>query len=261
MGPGATLALKLVVTPVLIGAASLAGRRWGAGIGGWLVGIPFTSGPIAFFLAVSQGTRFAAAAAVGIMAGTASQAAFSLAYAWSARWRGWIFSLAAATVAFLGVTVLFDLAVVPATLTFVVVIAVLALGLRLMPQDRAVMREESAQFPAWDIPARMVVATSFVLLLTAAAPLLGARLAGLVAPFPLYATVLAVFAHRAGGATPAAGVLRGLLLGLFSFAVFFFALAELLDRSGIAVAFVIAIVLALAVQATSLVVGRRLGVA
>jgi hypothetical protein len=48
LNPAGALALKLVLTPVLVGAASLAGRRWGSAIGGWLIGIPFTSGPIAF---------------------------------------------------------------------------------------------------------------------------------------------------------------------------------------------------------------------
>jgi hypothetical protein len=259
--PAESLALKLVVTPLLVGAASLAGRRWGSAVGGWLVGIPFTSGPIAFFLALGLGTRFAAAAAAGIMAGTASQAAFCLGYAWTSRRSGWILSLVAATVAFIAVTAMLDVASPPTPVAFVLMLGVLALSLRLMPQDREMMTRDQRRFPAWDIPARMVVATAFVVALTAAAPLLGPRLAGLVAPFPLYGTVLAVFAHRIGGAPPAIGVLRGLLLGLFAFAVFFFALAELLEPQGIAFAFIVAIVLAAGVQMLSLAVGRRLGIA
>ena len=46
-----TLVLKLVLTPTLIGTASLAGRRWGPAVSGWLVGFPFTSAPVALFLA------------------------------------------------------------------------------------------------------------------------------------------------------------------------------------------------------------------
>jgi hypothetical protein len=34
------VAVKLVVTPLLIGGASLAGRRWGDQLGGWLVALP-----------------------------------------------------------------------------------------------------------------------------------------------------------------------------------------------------------------------------
>jgi hypothetical protein len=261
VGPAATLGLKLVLTPVLVGAASLAGRRWGSEVGGWLVGIPFTSGPIAFFLALDPGPRFASVAAAGIMAGTASQAAFCLAYAWAAQRGGWAPSLLAATTAFLAATALFDLVVLPAPIVFAAMLAVLAVSIWLVPRGRDGTAAAERRFPPWDIPARMVVATVFVVLLTGAAPLLGARLAGLLAPFPLYATVLAVFAHRIGGAGPAVGVLRGLLLGLFGFAVFFFALAELLAGQGVAPAFGAAIVLALAVQGASLTLGRRVRIA
>jgi hypothetical protein len=47
-----TLALKLTVTPLLILAASLASRRWGEAVAGWFVGLPLTSAPVCFFLAL-----------------------------------------------------------------------------------------------------------------------------------------------------------------------------------------------------------------
>lgn len=253
----ATLALKLVLTPLLVAAASLAGRRWGSAIGGWLVGIPFTSGPIAFFLALEPGPRFAARAAEGIMAGAASQAAFCLAYAWTAARTGWAISLVAATAAFAAATALLNAVTLPALAYFVLIVAFLALSLALMPR-RLPAPAERIVFPRWDLPARMVVATAFVVALTALAPALGARLAGLLAPFPLYASVLAVFAHRIEGAVPAIGVLRGLLLGLFGFAAFFFVLALMLGGQGIGLAFLAAIAVALAVQGASLYTGRRL---
>jgi hypothetical protein len=258
--PVPSFVLKVVVTPLLVGAASLAGRAWGSEVAGWLVGIPFTSGPIAFFLALDPGPRFAAVAAVGVMAGTASQAAFCLAYAWVAQRRGWALSLMAATIAFLVVTALLNLVLLPALQLFVVMIGVLVVALFLMPGRGASMSRRIA-YPSWDIPARMVVATAFVVGLTAVAPLLGPHLAGLLAPFPLYGAVLAAFAHRISGAGPAVGVLRGLLLGLFSFALFFLTLAELLVGQGIVFAFAAAIFAALVVQGASLAVARRMGIA
>lgn len=261
MNTGGVLALKLVLTPVLVGAASLAGRRWGSAVGGWLIGIPFTSGPIAFFLALSPGPRFAAAAAVGTMAGTASQAAFCLGYAWSAQRLDWGPSVLAAALAFAAATAVLDLVMLPAAGYFVVVILGLVVALFLMPP--AAQRDQvdgEVRYPSWDLPARMVVATGFVVALTAAAPLLGAHLAGLIAPFPLYATVLAAFAHRLQGAGPAVGVVRGLLLGLFAFASFFLVLSLLLP-AGIALAFVAAVAVAIVVQGASLLAGRRLGLA
>jgi len=254
------LFLKLVLTPALIGAASLAGRRWGPAVSGWLVGRPFTSGPIAFFLAMSEGPEFAASSALGILTGAVSQAAFALAYAWSARRLGWKSAILAASSAFALATWAFQSVTISAAPLFLAVLASLTFALRLMPTGRrsANVTLLSIRPPRWDLPLRMGLATLFVVFLTAAAPALGARLAGLLSPFPLYAAILAVFAHRSEGSDAASGVLRGLLLGLFSFAGFFLVLAALIERQGIGTAFVGAIVVALAVQAASLWSLRRL---
>jgi hypothetical protein len=88
--------------------------------------------------------------------------------------------------------------------------------------------------------------------LTASAPLLGPQLTGLLAPFPVYAAILTVFAQRQRGPAAAGGVLRGLLLGLSAFATFFLVVATLITPLGIALTFVIAILSALLVQAASL---------
>src|SRR5258708_2212756 len=135
-----TLVLKLVVTPVLIAAATLVGRRWGQAVGGGLVGLPPTPGG-----------------------------------------------------------------------------------------------------------------------LTPAASLLGRRVRGLLATFPLLAAVLAVFAHHTQDRIAAVSVLRGLLLGLFSFAAFFAALEPVLPRFGIGAGFSAAICAALLTQTTTLLLmGKRL---
>ncbi|HKW59295.1 MAG TPA: hypothetical protein VJR46_06030 [Candidatus Dormibacteraeota bacterium] len=259
MNAAGELVLKLALTPLLVGGASLAGRRWGSAVSGWLIGIPFTSGPIAFFLALSPGGRFAEDVAAGIMAGAISQAAFCLGYAWTAQRAGSAGSLAGATLALAASTAVLTAVALPAAAVFVVIIVVIVVALFLMPASRG-SADERVEYPAWDIPARMAVATAFVLALTSAAPLLGARPAGLIAPFPLYASVLAAFAHRALGRDAAVGLLRGLLLGLFAFASFFLAVATLLPQ-GILLAFAAASAAALAVEAGTLVAGRRLGLA
>lgn len=251
-----TLLLKLVLTPALIGLASLAGRRWGPSVSGWLVGLPFTSGPIILFLVLDHGTGFGARAALGVAAGTMSQAAFALTYSRLARGFGMMGSLLAAGLAF-GVATALLLAVSPATVILAVVVAaVLLVALAAMPDHVPGADSSARSIPVWDIPARMVVAVVFVLLLTGAAPLLGPRLAGLLTPFPLYATVLTVFAHRLYGAGAAIGVLDGLLFGLFSFAAFFITLAGLLQRIGIGAAFAAALIVALGLQMCTLAVLR-----
>jgi len=244
------LTLKLVVTPALIGAATLAGRRWGQSIGGWLVGLPLTTGPVAFFIALDHGESFAAAAVVGSLAGAVAEVAFSLAYGWSALRYSWPPALLAGTVAYAAVATLVQGLALGAVALFALVIVALVLSLRLMP--RGAPGAGPMMAPRWDLPARMVLATTVVLVLTGLAPRLGARWSGLLATYPLFAAILTAFGHRLQGAGAAIGVLRGLLFGLFSFAGFCLVLALGLVPLGIAGAFAAAITVALLAQGISL---------
>ncbi|PYN88333.1 MAG: hypothetical protein DMD87_10260 [Candidatus Rokuibacteriota bacterium] len=249
------LALKLVLTPTLIGAVSMAGRRWGPGVSGWLVGFPLTSGPVAFFLALDQGVSFAAGAAVGSMTGAAAQAVFCVLYGRWARGRHWALALLAGSLGFAAAAVALQhltLALVP---LLTLVIGTVVLALVFMPRDSESPRP--ARRPRWDIPARLVVTTAIVLLLTGLATTLGPSLTGLLATFPLYGAILAGFAHHLEGPGPAIRVLRGLLLGLFAFAGFFFVLVLSIERAGIAQAFAAATAAALILQAGALWAMRR----
>jgi hypothetical protein len=249
------LALKLVLTPALIGAVSMAGRRWGPGVSGWLVGFPLTSGPVAFFLALDQGVSFAAGAAVGSMTGAAAQALFCVLYGRRARGRRWAPALLAGSLGFAAATVLLQLTTMTLLPLLALVVGTVVVALFFMPRDSGDPRP--VRPPRWDIPARLVVTTAIVLLLTGLAPVLGPSLTGLLATYPLYGAILAGFAHHLEGPGPAIRVLRGLLLGLFAFAGFFFVLALTFERAGTGRAFSTAIVCALVLQAGALWAMRR----
>jgi hypothetical protein len=77
-------------------------------------------------------------------------------------------------------------------------------------------------------------------------------LSGLLVPFPLFTTVLAGFTHRFQGAQAVAPLLRGVVIGAFSFALFFLVIALLIERSGVLAAFTSATVAALALHSVSL---------
>lgn len=249
-----SLLLKVVVTPILVSAATLIGRRWGQVLSGWLVGLPLTSGPVVFFLAVDQSRPFAADASLGVILGVASQAVFALAYVWIPGSIGWPVRVLAGTAAFTAATIAFRLVRMPAVLEPMVVIACLLAAILLMPRIEEVAPVVAP--PAGDLPVRIVVATLLVVGLTTVAPYLGSFLSGLVSPFPLYAAMLAVFAHRLGGPAAAAEVWRGLLFGLFSFLAFFTVLAAVLVPVGIAFGFLLAIAAAVTLQGVSLVILR-----
>lgn len=252
-----SLLLKLLVTPSLIGAASLAGRRWGHSISGWLVALPLTTGPITFFLALTHGPSFAAAAAAGTLAGGFSQAVFSLTYArLSTRWK-WPPTLLAACLAFAIVTAALQFLSFPLLPLYLCVLLAFLISFRLLPPGSNSEASPESIPSRWDIPLRTTIATTFVLLMTSLAPALGPRLTGLLAPFPLFTSILAAFAHHQHGSAAAINVLRGLLMGLFSFVSFFFVLALLLEPAGIALAFAAAILIVFLFQGISLWLLRR----
>jgi hypothetical protein len=189
-------------------------------------------GAVALFLAVDQGAGFAATAAAGSLAGTAAQAGFCLAYGFSTRRHSWQAALSAGTGAFAAMRLILEASGPPLWALLLVVESSLVAALLFAPRQAAAAALVPVP-PRWDIPARMVVATVLVLVLTSAAPFVGARLAGLLATFPVFAAVLAVFAHRAQGNAAAQHVVRGLLLGLFAFSGFFIVIALTIERIGL----------------------------
>ena len=257
------LAAKLVLTPALIAVATLVGRRFGPSISGWLVGLPFTSGPVSLFLALEQGTGFAAAAAAGSIGGVAASAVFAVAYAAMARRSGWPASLAVASFAFaVAVVALHTMPLgsgfpVPLLALYAGGVAAAILGIRLIAPPGAL--EEAPVAPRWDLPVRMTVATALVIAITGAAPIVGAQLSGLLTTYPVYAGVLAVFAHAQRGGAAAAQVVRGLCYGIIAFATFFLAIGGLVDRVGILPAFSTAAAGAILLQALTLTRVRTKG--
>lgn len=244
------LVLKLILAPVIIGTASLAGRKWGPAVSGWIVGMPLTSGPVIFFVALSHDVHFAANAALGVISGGLSLVAYALTYAWLAKRFSWYIAWIGSFVVFGISTTLLQNMTFPLVPIFLLVCAAITFGLWLMPKDD--VEPNDAQLGPWDIPSRIVIGTSFILLITGSASFIGPRLTGLLATIPLYVTILAIFAHRHQGPAAAAHVLRGLLYGMFAFAGFFLVLSLLLPKAGIGISFLSALVLALAIQGTSL---------
>lgn len=250
------LALKLMLAPLILGGASLAGRRWGPSVSGWLIGLPLTSGPVVFFVAISHSEAFAASTVLGTLSGGLSLVAFCLAYAWLALKFRWPVAISASMLCFGAITLLMQNLVLPLITIFVLVVLAILAGLWLMP--RGTQLDSQASKPGkWDLPARILVGTSFILALTGIAPFIGPRLTGLLSTIPLYTAILTIFAQRLQGPAGAASVLRGLLFGLFGFTSFYLVLALLLERTGIGPAFFAAIGATLVTQGLSFLVLRH----
>jgi hypothetical protein len=254
-GSAGLFAAKVVGTPLVIAGATVAGRRWGPTVSGWIGGMPLASGPLTYFLTVEQGEAFGAASATATIAGLIAVAAFAVAFTRLSSAGPWPLPALAGLLVYLVVAACLVAVRLPALAAFAAAAASLLAAIWLVGSPARA--GEPGRAPAWDIPARASVATVLVVGLSAAASVLGPRMVGLIAPFPVYASIMASFAHALDGPASAVRLLRGVLAGAFGFACFYLAVA-LLVTHGVAAAFLTAVVSALAVQAAVIWLMRRL---
>ena len=250
------LAAKILLAPTFVMAASLAARRFGARIGGRVGGLPAVAGPILLVFALSHGRAFAAEAAAGTLLGIVSLLAFIVAYSHLAGRASWVVSLLLGWGAFFAMTGALSPVTVEPDVALAAVFGAIALTLLVVPRVQG-ERLSTANLPAWDLPLRGLSALALVLALTALAGQLGAKLSGLLAPFPVIASVLAVFTHAQHGEEDLLRIMRGFVLGLVAYALFCFALAVSLESLSIAESFLLATGCALATQAVALTVTWR----
>ncbi len=249
------LAVKLLLAPTFVIGASLAARRFGVRVGGLIGGLPVVAGPILLAYALAHGRSFAASAAAGTLLGLVSLIAFVVVYAHLAGRLSWVASMLVGWLAFATSTVIFSVLSLPLGAALGVVAVALALGLAALPRPASRLPVHAAA-PTWDLPLRAACAVALVLSLTAIAGWLGPQLSGLLAPFPIIATVLATFTHAQRGTDELRRLLRGLLSGFAAFALFCFALSLALRRVDIVTAFALATAVALLVQALVLALVR-----
>jgi hypothetical protein len=102
-----------------------------------------------------------------------------------------------------------------------------------------------------DLAVRMVGGAVLTVLVTVAANAVGATWSGLLAMFPLISIVLSVSSQRAHGPQFVVALLRGMVLGRFSFGAFCVCLVMLLPSHGNGVSFLAASAVSLVVQAVT----------
>jgi hypothetical protein len=240
--------LKLLVTPALMLAISLAARRWGTGVAGLLSGLPMTSALVMLFLSLEQGTAFASMAVPGALAGLAAIQATYLFYFLVTRrvsaLTGCVLALAVygATAYVMSLLAMLALSII-ATLVLVTLIIV-ATSKQTPPHVAAYV-----PLPRWVIPMRMLTATLLLLAITASATWLGPVVSGLLAPIPVIAWPLAVFVHVQGGRHELAAVIRGNAIGAVGVVSFYLTLKYSILQWGALVSITTAVLLAVVVTA------------
>jgi hypothetical protein len=250
------LAAKIVLAPTFVMGASVAARRYGARVGGLIAGLPVVAGPILLVFALDHGRAFAAGASAATLLGIVSLIAFIVVYTHLAGRAHWGTSLLLGWGAFFAMTAVLSALTVSTPVALVCVLAAVGAALLALPRSRGERLSEAIP-PAWDLPLRGAGALALVLALTALAGQLGAKLSGLLAPFPVIASVLAVFTHALHGEDDLQRIMRGFVLGLIAYALFCFALAEALPSMSIAASFALAVTTALGTQSIALALSWR----
>ena len=251
------LVAALIVTPGLIGAASLGARRWGPSVGGWLLSFPVITAPVLLVLALEQGLPTCQRVAEGALAGCIPIMGFCIVYSWLARaGLSWPICLTAGCLCFALVAVpMLQAAAIPVSLLFVIVLAALGFTIRLMPAH--IGGEPAAAELPRDIPIRMLLGGLVVLAVELAVPVVGSGAAGILSMIPITTSIVSVFAQRSEGVNAAVGVQRGLLVGVFGTAAFLGTVGVLIEDAGLAVAFLVGLAVLSLVEAAALKAGRR----
>lgn len=230
------LALRFLLAPLLVALATLAARRFGDKVGGWLSAFPFVAGPLLLILSLERGAVFAAEASRTAILGMASLAFFTLAYARLARHMSWWGALPLAWAVY--VLSAWTMVGLVGNLGLRLVLAFLGLAIAwlLLPTGGAAGKGKSLA-PSVDLLARMLAAAALVGTLASVASVLGSGWTGLLTPFPVATTVLVTFMHAQGGAAVVSRMLRGYLPALGALAVFFAVLAMTLVPWGVGASF------------------------
>jgi hypothetical protein len=226
---------KILLMPPLIAGVTLAVRKWGEGWGGWIGGFPWVAGPISFFIALEHGAGFAASTINSALLGSVGTMLFALVYATVSSRLSWLPTVLISYVAFfivallsLGQSISIAFGV---GLNLVVLTAVLYFFPK--PKGKADFRKQ----PVYDIPLRMLAATFFVVAVTQAADYLGPTWSGILTPFPIMTSTLAVFTHSQQGSDAAIRILYGLLLAGYGFVAFLVGVAWLVPQMPIGAAY------------------------
>jgi hypothetical protein len=242
--------LKLLLTPLIIITATLVARRWGDHIGGLIIGLPLTSAPVSIFFAIEQGRNFAGQAAKSAILGLVPVAVFCCAYIWSAKRFPWF--LAPLFGISLYLVAVWSISLVSPDLGLTTGLVALALILAILYVGKADFAAGKISPPWWDLPLRIVIATTLLLLITGAAASLGPIWGGLLSPFPIFTFVMATFSHRQGGSRAAWNLIRGVLTGLFAYAAFFLVVALMIEHASLPVVYLLAALAALSLNSLSL---------
>ncbi|GAA4399420.1 hypothetical protein GCM10023187_11200 [Nibrella viscosa] len=227
--------------PLAIGLVTLVSRRWGNKVGGLIASLPWVAGPILLFFILEQGKGFGVQSVRGILTGIVAWVCFTYSYAWLSTKMSWPVTVSVAYLVYVGVAWLINFVNINLAVSYGLAVSSALLALRYFPATA--MSAIAVRRLPFDIPLRMLVATLFVVAVTWLANMLGPAWSGILTPFPIMTSILAIFTHHLQGSGPTILILRGLLIGVLGFTTFFFLQAFFLPLFSVALSFCLALLI------------------
>ncbi len=194
------LALKMVLTAIVVVITSVAVERAGPFIGALIAALPTAAGAAYVILAIEHPPSFIAASAIGSLATSAAVSIFSAVYIILAQRRGLILSLGVSLVIWFAVTAVFRL--IDWTPLSAAALNAVVFGITIPLSWRYRTSGPPKKFlrTPYDIPLRAIAAAIVVAVVTTASYRIGSFASGMFAVFPIVMSSSIVILHpRVGG--------------------------------------------------------------
>jgi hypothetical protein len=236
--------LRLGLVPAAVWLASLAARRWGHSVSGYLGGMPMIGGPVTLFLALDLGPAFVAQSALFTLAAIAAQSAHLVTLAHVGQRQRWMVMLGSGWTAFAIAATAVSLIPLTPPVAAALAFGTLALAWRNLPREHAETTKPA--IPPLELRLRLVAAFVLATIIVFAAPVFGPVVSGILLSLPITGSIMPPFTLALYGPNALVRLVRGFVLGLCGFAAFFLVVATTVAAWGIGFAFTAAVAAAVA---------------
>jgi uncharacterized membrane protein (GlpM family) len=217
------LALKMVLTAIVVVITSVAVERTGPFIGALIAALPTAAGAAYVILAIEHPPSFIATSAIGSLATSAAVSIFSAVYIILAQRRGLMLSLGTGLAVWFAVTAVFRLIDWTPLSAALLNAVVFGITIPLSWRYRASGPPKKFLRTRYDIPLRAIAAAIVVAVVTTASHRIGSFASGMFAVFPIVMCSSIVILHPRVGGKATASMLAHAQIALVGLSLSFLA--------------------------------------
>lgn len=254
------LILKMVVTAGFVVVATFAAERAGPVVGAMIATLPIAAGPAYLFIALQHDPGFVAHSALGSLVVNVATSIFALAYAMRAQRSG----LAASVLPAISIWLVLASVVNAVPWTTMTAVAFNAAGLAAciaVGNRFRHVRVPPAPRRWTDVLLRAGMVAVLVAVVVTASEVVGAKLTGILAVFPIVLLSLILILHPRIGGPATAAVLANTLLGLAGFSLCCLTAHLLVEPLGTATGLLIALMVSIGCNLVFWAIRRRPAIA